>query len=77
MSEPYISKMKPAEFSRVRMALQRKGVSGPAVSEFLAGNPVSNSSDRLKLAAILIEHETARTGLSPIAPQPTSQVRKP
>jgi hypothetical protein len=60
----------PAEFSRVRMALQRKGVSYPGASQFLAGNPVSNSADRLKLAAILIAHETARPGLSPVDPQP-------
>ena len=48
-------------------ALQRKGVSDPGASQFLAGNPVSDSADRLKLAAILIAHETAQPGgLSPV-----------
>ena len=59
MAEPFIAEIKPAEFLRVRAALQKKGVSSRGVTEFLAGRPVSNSADRLKLAAILIAHEKA------------------
>lgn len=78
MSPPFLlSEIRPAEFSRVRLALRRKGVSLTGINEFLAGRPVTNSADRLKLAAILIDHETAHPGLSRIPPQPTSQVRKP
>jgi len=53
--------MRPAEFSKVRMTLQRKGVSSKGVSEFLAGKPVSNSADRFKLAAILVSYEKKHT----------------
>jgi len=57
MSEPFLSEIKPAEFIRVRTALQKKGVSSRGITEFLAGKPVSKSADRLKLAAILVAYE--------------------
>ncbi len=59
MAEPFLAELKPAEFRRVRVALQKKGVSSRGVTEFLAGKPVSNIADRLKLAAILVAHEKA------------------
>jgi hypothetical protein len=59
MSEPYLAEIKPAEFRRIRVSLQRKGVSSKGISDFLAGKPVASNADRLKLAAILIAHEKA------------------
>ena len=59
MAEPYLAEVKPAEFLQVRAALQRKRVSSKGITDFLAGRPVTNSADRLKLAAILIAHEKA------------------
>ena len=57
MSEPFCARLKPAEFNQVKQSLQRKGVSASGVTEFLAGRPVSNNADRLKLAAILVSLE--------------------
>jgi hypothetical protein len=59
MAEPFLGEIKPAEFRKVRTALEKKGVSSIGVTEFLAGRPVSNSADRMKLAAILVAHEKA------------------
>ena len=59
MAEPFLAEIKPAEFRQVRAALQRKGVSSKGITDFLAGRAVTNSADRLKLAAILIAHEKA------------------
>jgi len=63
MSEPYIGRLKPAEFNRIKQSLQQKGVTVGGATEFLSGRPVSNNADRLKLAAILISHEGPRPGL--------------
>jgi hypothetical protein len=74
MSEPFLSEMSAAELSRIRMALQRKGVSFSGAGAFLAGKLVSNSADRLTLAAILIAHETSSHGISKLVPQATARV---
>ena len=60
MSEPFIGRLKPAEFNQVKLDLQRKGVTPSGATEFLSSRPVTNNADRLKLAAILISLEGTR-----------------
>ena len=47
--------LSPAAEAATRPALQRAGVSGPGVEQFLKGQVVANPADRAKLARLMAE----------------------
>ena len=52
MSEPFLQ---PAEFQKARLAMRQSGVSQMGADQFLEGRPVSASSDRIRLAQLLVD----------------------
>ena len=53
--DPFVHRIQPLAMGKVRLELQRSGVSAMGANQFLEGRPVGFEADRLLLAQMFVE----------------------